>query len=93
MSDLVVFILSHGRANNVHTFKSLRRQGYSGEIIIVIDNEDETSADYYENFKDVEIFNKKSISKTFDEADNFKDRRAIVYARNACFDIAKKKGV
>ena len=92
MSDLVVFILSHGRANNVHTFKSLRRQGYSGEIIIVIDNEDETSADYYENFKDVEIFNKKSISKTFDEADNFKDRRAIVYARNACFDIAKKRG-
>ncbi len=32
------------------------------------------------------------MAKTFDEGDNFGDRRAIVYARNACFDIAKKLG-
>ena len=92
MDNFVVFILSHGRANNVHTFKTLKKHGYTGKIIIVIDNEDKTSEDYYKNFDNVEMFNKEKISKTFDEADNFGDRRAIVYARNACFEIAKEKG-
>lgn len=38
------------------------------------------------------MFDKPKIAKTFDEADNFDDRRAIVYARNACFQIARKLG-
>jgi hypothetical protein len=92
MNDLVIFILTHGRAENVYTVKTLRKHGYTGKIIIVIDNEDKTAEEYYNNFDDVEIFNKLEISKTFDEADNFKDRRAIVYARNVCFEIAKKRG-
>lgn len=92
MDDFVIFILSHGRANNVHTFKTLKKHGYTGKIIVVIDNEDKTSEDYYKNFDNVEMFDKEKISKTFDEADNFGDRRAIVYARNACFEIAKEKG-
>tara|TARA_R110001632_G_scaffold195733_1_gene317352 strand:- start:482 stop:1345 length:864 start_codon:yes stop_codon:yes gene_type:complete len=92
MDDFVVFILSHGRAKSISTLKSLRSSNYSGKVIIVIDNEDKTCQDYYDNFEDVEMFDKFEISKTFDEADNFKDRRAIVYARNACFDIAKKRG-
>ena len=92
MDNFVIFILSHGRADNVYTFKSLRKFGYTGDIIIVIDNEDKTADKYYENFEDVEMFDKLEISKTFDEADNFGDRRSIVYARNACFDIAKKRG-
>lgn len=92
MSDFVIFILSHGRPNNISTVKSLRKHGYTGKIIIIIDNEDKTADEYYKNFDDVEMFNKLEISKTFDEADNFKDRRAIIYARNACFEIAKKRG-
>lgn len=92
MDNLVIFILSHGRANNIYTLKSLKKHGYTGKIIFVIDNEDKTSESYYDNFEDVEMFDKLEISKTFDEADNFEDRRSIVYARNACFDIAKKRG-
>lgn len=92
MNDFVIFILSHGRANNVVTYNTLKKCGYTGKIIIVIDNEDKTSEEYYNNFKHVEMFNKKEIAKTFDEYDNFNDRRAIVYARNACFQIAKKLG-
>lgn len=92
MDDFVIFILSHGRADNVITHNSLRKQGYTGDIIIVIDNEDNMSEEYYDNFDDVEMFDKKAIAKKFDEADNFNDRRAIVYARNACFDIAIKRG-
>jgi hypothetical protein len=92
MNELVVFILSHGRAKNVYTEKTLRKHGYTGKIVVVIDNEDQTADDYIENFEHVEIFDKKAIAATFDEADNFEDRRAIVYARNACFDIAEKLG-
>lgn len=92
MKNFVAFILSHGRANNVITYKTLRKCGYTGKIIVIIDNEDKTAQEYYENFNDVEIFDKEEISQTFDEADNFGDRRSIVYARNACFEIAKKRG-
>jgi hypothetical protein len=38
------------------------------------------------------MFDKAAIAKTFDEGDNFQDRRAIIYARNASFQIAKDHG-
>jgi hypothetical protein len=92
MSDFVVFILTNGRPDNVHTARSLRNHGYTGKIIVVIDDEDKTAEEYLDKFEDVEIFSKKEIAQEFDEADNFEDRRAIVYARNACFKIAEKLG-
>lgn len=92
MDNFVVFILSHGRPNNVYTYKSLIKQGYTGKIIIIIDNEDPTASKYLKKYENVEIFDKYEISKKFDQADNFNDRRTIVYARNACFEIAEKLG-
>jgi hypothetical protein len=92
MSDFVIFILSHGRASNVYTIETLRRCGYTGKVVVVIDNEDEQAQDYYDKYEFVEMFNKAKIAATFDEADNFNDRRAIIYARNACFDIAERLG-
>ena len=92
--DFAVFILTHGRPDNVMTYNTLKKSGYTGDIYIVIDNEDKSADTYYENFGDkVIMFDKKAIAKTFDEADNFEDRRAIVYARNACFNIAKDLGI
>ena len=90
-----VFILSHGRANNVKTLKALHKGNYTGDWYIIIDNEDEQAEEYYKRFgKDkVIMFDKLAISKTFDTADNFKERRTVVYARNACFKIAKELGV
>ena len=92
MDDFIIFILSHGRAGNIDTIKSLKKSGYTGKYIIVIDNEDSQISEYLNTYENVEIFDKEAIAKTFDEADNFKDRRAVVYARNACFEIAKKLG-
>ena len=92
MDSFVIFILTHGRAENIYTLKSLRKHGYTGKVIFICDNEDTTLNDYFKKYKDVEVFDKKAIAETFDEADNFQDRRAIVYARNACFEIAKKLG-
>ena len=92
-SDYVVFILSHGRADNVITYDTLRRCGYTGRVVIVIDDEDDQAEQYIERFgKDnVQIFSKAEIAQTFDEGAKG-DRRTIVYARNACFDIAIRLG-
>ena len=92
INDFVIFILSSGRPDNVVTYKSLRKSGYTGKIIIIIDDGDPTAERYLENYKEVEIFNKLEISKTFDVYDNFGDLRQVVYARNACFKIAEKLG-
>ncbi|QIK58827.1 hypothetical protein G7050_02800 [Dysgonomonas sp. HDW5A] len=92
--DFAVFILTHGRPTKVHTYSSLLKCGYTGRIYIVIDNEDIQAEAYKQAYGDkVIVFDKKAISDTFDEGDNFEDRRAIVYARNACFEIAKNLGI
>lgn len=90
----IVFILSHGRANKVDTFKTLRDQGYTGRIGIVIDDEDEQGDAYRKKFgaDNVFEFNKSEVAKRFDEVIKG-DRRTVVYARNACFDIARRIGV
>ena len=92
--DFVAFILTHGRSSSVITDKTLRKCGYTGRIVYVIDNEDKTADKYYEKYgtDDVVMFDKEAVSNTFDEADNFKDRRAIVYARNVCFRLASEMG-
>jgi hypothetical protein len=93
-NNFAVFILTHGRPDNVITYRTIKKANYTGKIYIIIDNEDETAPRYYDNFGDqVIMFDKSEIAKTFDEADNFDDRRAIVYARNACFNIAKELGI
>lgn len=91
-NDFVAFILTHGRVNSVITDKTLRRCGYTGSIVYVVDNDDDQAEKYKKKFHRVSIFDKEAISKTFDEADNFDDRRTIIYARNACFQIAENLG-
>lgn len=92
-TDFCAFILTHGRPNNVITYETIRNAGYTGKIYIVVDDEDLTREEYVARFgADVLTFSKSEIAKTFDEGDNFTDRRAIVYARNACFELARKLG-
>ena len=92
-NDFVAFILSHGRADRVTTYDLLRKCGYTGDIRIVVDNEDETISQYIDKFGDeVVVFNKPFVANTLDPCDNFDNRKTIVYARNACFDLAKELG-
>lgn len=94
MIDFCVFILTHGRPDKVYTFNTLRKQGYTGPIYIVIDSEDRMLEAYRIRFGDaVFIINKQKIAEQIDEGDNFEDRRAIIYARNACFTLANKIGI
>ena len=93
--DFVVFILSHGRPNNVLTYKTLKKCGYTGDIYFVVDNEDNSVDEYRKNFGTdrVIVFNKKKEADSIDEGNNFDNRKVIVHARNACFKIAKNLGI
>ena len=94
-SDFAIFILTHGRPTNVKTMATLKRAGYTGRLYLVVDDEDKTLDKYIANFgKDrVVVFNKKEMADQVDEGNNFDDRRTIIYARNACFKIAKDLGI
>lgn len=93
-NDFVAFILTHGRPDKVYTTDALKEAGYTGRIVYVIDNEDPTADEYRRRFgeENVVMFDKLKKSKEFDTIDIGTDRRAIVYARNACFDIAEQLG-
>lgn len=93
-NDFVVFILTHGRAWEMHTYKSLKKANYTGKIIFVLDNEDASIDSYYYNFgkENCYVFDKSAVAKTVDTMDLSDDRRAIVFARNVCWYIAKELG-
>ena len=92
--DFAAFILTHGRPDRVRTFRTLRRSGYTGPVVLIVDDEDPALDRYRERYGDAVVtFSKSDIAERFDEADNFDDRRAIFYARNAAFEIARALGV
>ena len=92
--NYVVFIISHGRSDNVKTVSALEECGYSGKTLIVIDNTDSQIDEYKVRYgeKNVIVFDKEAIAKTTDQADNFNNLRTTTHARNACFEIAKTLG-
>ena len=86
-----VFILTNRRANNIITTKTLRDCGYTGKIYYIVDDEDPQLNIYKENYgDDVIVFSKNQLIDKFDIMDNFDGNNVVVYARNVCFDIAKK---
>jgi hypothetical protein len=93
--DFAVFILTHGRPDNVITVKTLQGCGYTGPIYFIVDNEDKAVDQYIKNFgaDRVKIFDKKAMADLVDEGNNFGNRKVIIHARNACFYIAKEIGV
>lgn len=92
--NFAIFITTHGRPDSVKTYTTLRRCGYTGRIYLIIDNEDKTAYRYKELYGDqVIVFDKAEAAKTVDTGDNFPGRGAVVFARNACFDIAEDLGI
>jgi hypothetical protein len=92
--DFAVFILTHGRAERVYTLATLASHNYTGRVYLVVDDEDPELAQYRARYgAAVLTFSKAEIAARFDQGDNFTDRRAIFYARNACFDLARAVGV
>lgn len=93
-NNFAVFILTHGRADNVITYNTLRKQGYTGKIYLMIDDEDKQADDYKKKYgKDVIVFNKQKAIEFTDSGDNFGKRNSVVYARNWNFVVAKEMGI
>lgn len=92
--EFSIFILTHGRADNVATVATLNRQGYTGRIILMVDDEDKQVDRYKEVYGDkVFIFPKKDAIAMTDSGDNFTKRNSVVYARNYNFVAAEKLGI
>lgn len=93
-NDFAIFILTHGRASNVYTEKTLKTLGYTGRLYYIIDNEDDQADEYYERYGDsVIMFDKPKSAEYVDAADNFQKRTCILYARNECWNIASMLGL
>lgn len=91
--DFCAFILSHGRPNNIKTLDTLKRHGYRGKVYIVVDDGDKSLDEYKELHGDqVLVFNKLEVAKKFDRATNNDKMNTVIYARNACFDLAREVG-
>ena len=93
--DFAVFILTHGRPDNVMTYKTLQKCNYTGKVYFIIDNEDQSADEYVKNFgqENIIIFNKKEMADNMDEGNNFDNRKVIVHARNYTFKIARELGI
>ena len=93
--DFAVFILTHARPDNVKTYTTLKKCGYTGKIYLIVDNEDKSIDKYISNFglDNIKIFNKKQMADSIDEGNNFDNRKVIIHARNACFKIAEELGI
>jgi hypothetical protein len=93
-SDFATFILTHGRADNVLTYRALKKGGYTGQIFLLVDNEDAQLDKYLSNYgREVVVFDKKQAAKTVDACDNYGKRNSVVFARNWNFVVARELGL
>ena len=91
LDNFALFILSHGRSDRMYTLKALENSNYTGDWYIIIDDQDKTADRYYELFGErVIMFDKEAAAEITEEGNNFNDRHAIVFARNASFQIAEQ---
>lgn len=94
LDNFAMFILSNGRPSQVKTIRTMKRVGYTGKYYIIVDDLDPSLEEYKKNHGDhVIVFNKKDYMDTTDTIDNYHTEKAVVYGRNACFDIAEDLGL
>ena len=93
-SNFATFILTHGRADNVVTYKSLHKAGYTGKVFLLLDDEDNERAQYESEYGEkVVVFNKQKYVERCDSASNMGQRSGILFARCAAYDIAREMGL
>ena len=92
--DFCVFILTHGRPDNVRTYNTLMRFGYTGKLFFVIDDEDKTGPEYVKRYgqERVLVFDKAAAAARTDQGDSLRGRGTVLFARNVCFDLAAQVG-
>lgn len=92
-NNFCIFIISHGRPNDIITLKTLNKAGCTLPTFIVIDNEDKAATEYWEKYQNqLHVFDKKHYASLVDQYDNLNNLRTTTHARNFCFDLAEKLG-
>lgn len=92
--NFAVFILTHGRADKVITYKTLRKCGYTGRIFLLVDSFDKQIDQYKAKYgEQVIVFNKQKAIDMTDSGDNQQKHNSVVYARNYNFVVAKELGI
>lgn len=92
--NFCAIILSHGRADNLLTYKSLRAHGYTGRILILIDDQDDQKDKYIANYgsDDIIVFDKKHAYDISDPGNNSGYMVSVLFARNVVHDVVEKAG-
>lgn len=91
--DYSIFILSHGRPDNIKTLKALEKSGNTKPVFIIVDDKDNSLNDYKKKYKNLIVFSKDKYKNSTDTGDNFTGQNIVVFARNACFDLADKNNI
>jgi len=92
--DFCVMILSHQRPDRIYTLDALRKAGYTGDVYIVVDDQDPMLDAYREAYEDqLIVFSKDEIDPKVDTADAEDGQDVVVYARQAAWEIAADLGV
>ena len=88
-----VLILSHKRADNITTISTLRRDGWTGPIKIVVSSDEPELEKYKARFgDDVIVFDKADAMSETDAMTSSPRADCVVYARNQCWKIADELG-
>jgi hypothetical protein len=94
MLNYAILIPTYKRPDNVITLKTLKEANYKGKVYLIVGDDDETLDKYKKIYGDMVIeFSKQKIRPYIDMLDNFKKTKAVVYARNVMFSIAKNLGL
>lgn len=93
-NDFATFILSYKNPDNCKTLKTLHRFGFTGNYYLIVGTDDPKLEEYKVKHKDhVLIFDKSDYDESIDFMDQSGKRGIGVYARNACYDLAKQAGL
>lgn len=90
--DFAIFICTHGRPDRQHTFNTLMSVGYTGEIIFVVDDEDNSVSELRRLYPKNKImtFCKQDFIEESPTVSLIPNRKTILYAKNACEFFAKQ---
>lgn len=94
-NNFAVFILSHGRADTMTTLSAILKAGYLGDYYIIVDDLDKQKDRYIEKYgaAHVIVFDKNAWMEKTDTITKTGENRSPVFARNACYEIAKNLGL
>lgn len=94
--NTAIMICTHGRPDNQLTLKTLRESGYTGSVVLVVDDEDDTVQRLEDSCTGDFIvlkFNKQYYIDHSDTGTIEDQRKCILYAKSFCEDWARAKNL